>query len=56
MKVLKLVGLLLTTIIFSEEKQTPTFTYAGGWPVNPRIDDIEDPGFDLPCPGPTVNV
>ena len=54
MKVLKLVGLLLiTTIIFSEEKQTPAFTYAGGWPVNPRIDDIEDPGFDLPCPGPT---
>jgi len=30
MKVLKLVGLLLiTTIIFSEEKQTPDFTYAG---------------------------
>ena len=54
MKVLKLVGLLLlTTIIFSEEQQSPAFTYAGGWPGNPRIDDIEDPGFDLHCPGPT---
>ena len=54
MKVCKLMGLvLLTNFIFSQENQFPIFSYIGGWPVNPKSDTIEDPGFDLPCPGPT---
>ena len=54
MKVYKLIGLvLLTTFILSQENQSPVFSYIGGWPVNPKSDTIEDPGFDLPCPGPT---
>ena len=53
MKISQLTGLmLLTGILFSQEEQTPTYTYEGGWPVNPRSDNILDPGFDLPCPGP----
>lgn len=40
-------------LLLGQENQTPAFTYAGGWPVNPKSDTIEDPGFDLPCPGPT---
>ena len=53
MKINQLVGLiLLTVIIFSQEVQTPAYTYMGGWPVNSRSDEIIDPGFDLPCPGP----
>ena len=49
MKVCKIVGLfLITTIIFSQEKQSPTYSYIGGWPVNPKSDTIDDPGFDLP--------
>jgi len=40
------------SIFFSQEIQTPAYTYKGGWPVNPRSDEIVDPGFDLPCPGP----
>ena len=54
MKVCKLMGLvLLTNFVFSQENQSPVFSYIGGWPVNPKSDTIEDPGFDLPCPGPT---
>ena len=54
MKVCKLMGLvLLTNFIFSQENQSPVFSYIGGWPVNSKSDAIEDPGFDLPCPGPT---
>ena len=45
--------ILVTGVFFCEEKQEPDYSYIGGWPVNPRIDDIKDPGFDLPCPGPT---
>ena len=45
--------LIFLGIIYCQESQPPTFVYEGGWPVNPRIDEIEDPGFDLPCPGPT---
>jgi len=53
MKISQLARLiLLIGIIFSQEEQTPAYTYEGGWPVNPRSDEIVDPGFDLPCPGP----
>ena len=53
MKISQLAGLmLLTSILFSQKEQTPAYIYEGGWPVNPRSDDIVDPGFDLPCPGP----
>ena len=53
MKISKLNGLiLLICMLFSQEIETPRYTYQGGWPVNPRSDEILDPGFDLPCPGP----
>ena len=44
--------LIISGAIFAGEKQTPAYTYTGGWPVNPRSNEIEDLGFDLPCPGP----
>ena len=44
--------ILLTGVFFSQKMQAPSYTYKGGWPVNPRSDEIIDPGFDLPCPGP----
>jgi len=44
--------LIFSGAIFSEDKQVPAYTYTGGWPVNPKSDEIEDLGFDLPCPGP----
>ena len=58
MKISQLTGLImLISVLFNEEVQTPAYTYAGGWPVNPRSDKIVDPGFDLLCPGPlAVNV
>ena len=53
MKISKLNGLiLLICMLFSQGVQTPRYTYQGGWPVNSRSDEILDPGFDLPCPGP----
>ena len=53
MKISQLTGLImLIGILFNQEVQTAAYTYAGGWPVNPQSDDIEDPGFDFPCPGP----
>ena len=53
MKIRQLTGLImLIGILLSQEEQTPAYTYEGGWPVNPRSDNIVDPGFDLPCPGP----
>jgi len=53
MKINQLTGLImLIGILFNQEVQIPAYTYAGGWPVNPRSDNIVDPGFDLPCPGP----
>ncbi len=27
--------------------------YSGGWPVNSNSDNIQDPGYNLPCPGAT---
>jgi len=27
--------------------------YAGGWPVNSQSNNIQDPGYNLPCPGAT---
>ena len=45
--------LIFLGIINSEEIKTPAYSYLGGWPVNPNSDEIEDPGFDLPCPGST---
>ena len=32
------------------EAQTSS-TYAGGWPVNSNSNNIQDPGYNLPCPG-----
>ena len=53
MKISLLASLILLTGILSSQKiQAPSYTYKGGWPVNPRSDEIIDPGFDLPCPGP----
>ena len=53
MKISKPNGLiLLICMLFSQGVQTPRYTYQGGWPVNSRSDEILDPGFDLPCPGP----
>ena len=40
--------ILLTGALFSQKIQAPSYTYMGGWPVNPRSDEILDPGFDLP--------
>ena len=45
--------LLFIGIIYCENKLEPAYSYKGGWPVNPQSDEIEDPGFDLPCPGNT---
>ena len=42
---------IFSGIIYCEENSNPAYTYKGGWPVNPNSDEIEDPGFDLPCPG-----
>jgi len=44
--------LIISGAIFGEDKQVPAYTYTGGWPVNPKSNEIEDVGFDLPCPGP----
>ena len=44
--------LIISGVIFGDEKHAPAYTYAGGWPVNPKSNEIEDPGFNLPCPGP----
>ena len=53
MKIKKIVILLIISgAMFGEEKQVPAYTYTGGWPVNPKSDEIIDTGFDLPCPGP----
>ena len=45
--------LIFSGNIFCEDNATPTYSYKGGWPVNPKSDEIEDSGFDLPCPGGT---
>ena len=51
LKIHQLTGLILMTgLLLCEEKQEPAYSYIGGWPVNPRSDEIEDTGFDLPCP------
>jgi len=42
---------IISTIIWSEG-DPPAYSYEGGWPVNPKSNEIEDQGFDLPCPGP----
>ena len=42
---------ILSAIIWSEDPP-PAYSYAGGWPVNPKSNEIEDLGFELPCPGP----
>ena len=53
LKIHQLTGLILVTgLLFCEEKQEPAYSYIGGWPVNPRSDEIEDTSFALPCPGP----
>ena len=45
--------LIFSGIINCGDDVTPAYSYKGGWPVNSNPDGIEDPGFDLPCPGPT---
>jgi len=40
-------------IIYCENNIVPAYSYIGGWPINLKSDEIEDPGFDLPCPGST---
>ena len=45
--------LFSTNSILAEENITPSYSYKGGWPVNLNSDKIDDPGFDLPCPGAT---
>ena len=45
--------IIFSGIIYCEDDASPTYSYKGGWPVNPKSDEIEDPGFDLPCPGGT---
>ena len=45
--------LIFSGIILHADDTTLAYSYKGGWPVNPKIDDIVDPGFDLPCPGGT---
>ena len=34
------------------EEETLGYYYKGGWPINLKSNEIEDPGFSLPCPGP----
>ena len=54
MKISLLTGLIiLIGILFNQEVQTPAYTYADSWPINPKSDEIEDPGYNLPCPGGT---
>ena len=43
--------LIFSGFIYSEEDDSPLYSYKGGWPVNPKSDVIEDPGIDMPCPG-----
>ena len=47
------IALIFIGIIYCEKDSSPAYSYSGGWPVNPKSDEIEDPGFDLPCPGGT---
>ena len=42
---------IFTSIIYCNDIQTPPYSYNGGWPVNLNSDKIQDPGYDLPCPG-----
>ena len=42
--------LILSAAIYGEG-EVPVYSYQGGWPINPKSNEIEDPGFDLPCPG-----
>ena len=42
--------LIIASVIFGEDHSS--YSYIGGWPVNSKSIEIEDPGFDLPCPGP----
>ena len=44
---------IFITSIYSAEESTPPYSYKGGWPINQNSDTIEDPGFDLLCPGGT---
>ncbi len=45
--------LIFSGIIYCEDYTAPAYSYKGGWPLNPKSDEIEDPGLDLPCPGGT---
>ena len=45
--------LVLSGVLYCENNTAPAYNYKGGWPVNPKSDEIEDHGFDLPCPGGT---
>ena len=37
----------------NEQHVAESSTYMGGWPVNPESDTMQDPGYNLPCPGGT---
>ena len=52
-KIISIITLILFNVIYCSEISEPPYSYKGGWPINPNSDQIEDPGFDLPCPGAT---
>ena len=51
---MKIILFSIFLIIYSSvgNTQVSGYSYKGGWPVNPNSNKIEDPGFELPCPGP----
>ena len=51
MRFLLIIVITFLNIAYSDNDSTPLYSYKGGWPVNPKSNEIEDPGFDLPCPG-----
>jgi len=44
---------IFSGLCYCEDASAPAYSYKGGWPVNQQSDKIEDPGFELPCPGGT---
>mgnify|MGYP001169131770 FL=1 len=48
MNIYLLINLFILNVVFCDESK---FTYKGGWPINPTSNEINDPGFNLPCPG-----
>ena len=51
MRFLLIIVITFLNIAYSDNDFTPLYSYKGGWPINPKSNEIEDPGFDLPCPG-----